>query len=313
MLLKVADDKQPDIDALELLLIRLDVDGATKARIDREIKNLRAGVQGEREAAYEIDFHYAKHPNRAVVHDLRLEVEGRVAQIDHLIIDRYLTIWVCETKHFAEGVGVNEHGEWVRFFGGRPDGIPSPIEQNRRHIAVLQDVFDRRLVDPKKRFGLTIKPRFKSVILVSNNARISRPKSKAGAAAVDGLDSVIKVEKLVSMILKDNDSRPLTVIGRVVSSDTIVRLGTDLAALHRPKGVDWAARFGLSTEPVAPVASVASAAAPKPRAARVCASCGVAVSYGVARYCEDHAKQFGGLIICMACQRRASGLSRPVS
>src|SRR5438552_9188590 len=100
MLLKVADDKQPDIDALELLLIRSGLDAATKAKIDREIKNVRAGAQGEREAAHEIDFHYAKHPNRAVIHDLRLEVEGRVAQIDHLIIDRYLTIWVCESKHF---------------------------------------------------------------------------------------------------------------------------------------------------------------------------------------------------------------------
>jgi len=188
MLIKAADDKQPQIDALEALLTRPDVDVATKTQIDRELKTIRAGARGERDAAYEIDFHYATNPNRAVIHDLRLEVDGRVAQIDHLIIDRYLTIWVCESKHFAEGVGVNEHGEWVRFFGGRPSGIPSPIDQNRRHIAVLEEVFDRKLVDPKKRLGVTIKPRFKSVILVSNNARITRPRSKAAAAAADGLD-----------------------------------------------------------------------------------------------------------------------------
>jgi hypothetical protein len=304
MLLKVADDKQPDIDALELLLKRPDVAAATKATIDREIKNVRAGLRGERDAAYEIDFHYARHPNRAVIHDLRLEVEGRVAQIDHLIIDRYLTIWVCESKHFAEGVGVNDHGEWVRFYGGRPDGIPSPIDQNRRHIAVLQDVFDGKLVNPKKRFGLTIRPRFKSVILVSNNARISRPRTKAGAAAVEGLDSVIKVEKLVSMILKDNDARPMTIIGRVVSTDTIVRFGNDLAALHRPLTVDWTARFGLP-----PVVASASSSPPASSLsatdlARICVSCGAAVSVGVARYSEAHSERFGGRILCMPCQKK---------
>ena len=122
MRLKTADDRQPDIDALEALLTRPDIDASTRTQIDREIKTIRAGARGEREAAYEIDFHYAPNPNRAVIHDLRLEVDGRVAQIDHLIIDRCMTIWVCESKHFAEGVGVNEHGEWVRFFGGLPAG-----------------------------------------------------------------------------------------------------------------------------------------------------------------------------------------------
>src|SRR5689334_4071622 len=109
----------------------------------------------------QIDIDYAKSPNRAIVHDLRIELNGRVAQIDHLIIDRLLTIWVCESKHFAEGVGVNEHGEWVTFFGGGVRGIPSPIEQNRRHVAVLAEVFDRKVVEPKKRLGLTINPRFR--------------------------------------------------------------------------------------------------------------------------------------------------------
>jgi hypothetical protein len=303
LLLKAADDRQHDIDALEALADQTDVDAATRMQVDREIKMIRAGVRGERDAAYEIDFHYAKHPNRAVIHDLRLEVEGRVAQIDHLIVDRYLTIWVCESKHFAEGVGVNEHGEWVRFFGGRPDGIPSPIDQNRRHIAVLQEVFDRKLVDPKKRLGVTIKPRFKSVILVSNNARISRPEAKAAAAAVDGLDSVIKVEKLESMVTKDIDARSLAILARVVSSDTIARLATDLVALHRPTTVDWAARFGLPALTAATAASPAPSPRPTTRSARVCASCGASVSYGVARFSEDHAERFGGRILCMSCQK----------
>ena len=94
-------------------------------------------MSGERDAAYAIEFHYGANKNRMTIHDLRIELDGRVAQIDHLIINRLLDIWVCESKHFSEGVAVDEHGEWVAFYDHRPYGIPSPVEQNRRHIAVL--------------------------------------------------------------------------------------------------------------------------------------------------------------------------------
>ena len=239
--------------------------------------------------------------NRAVIHDLRLEVDGRVAQVDHLIIDRLLTIWVCESKHFAGGVGVNDHGEWVTFFGGRPNGIPSPIDQNRRHVAVLHDVFERKLVEPKKRLGMTIKPQFKSVILVSNNARISRPKTKAAAAAVDELDSVMKVEKLQAAIDRDAESRSVTAMARVVSSETIERLARDLVALHRPIRMDWAARFGLTSRPIPPLSTSARPASPRPK--RTCESCGASISDGVARYSAEHGERFGGRILCMSCQK----------
>ena len=89
----------------------------------------------------------------------RLEVDGRVAQIDHLIVNRFLHVWVCESKHFSEGVAVDEFGEWTGFSHGRPYGIGSPIEQNRKHIAVLNDAFRQRLVQPPKRLGFTLTPK----------------------------------------------------------------------------------------------------------------------------------------------------------
>ncbi len=69
----------------------------------------------------------------AVIHDLRLDIEGQVAQIDHLVISRMLEVFVCESKSYSGGVKVNEFGEWITFRDRRPVGIPSPIEQNRRH------------------------------------------------------------------------------------------------------------------------------------------------------------------------------------
>lgn len=142
---------------------------------------MRAGAKGEAEAAYEIDFHHRASTRWAVIHDLRLEHKGRVAQIDHLLISRSLDIWVCESKHFAEGVAVNEQGEFIAFYAGRAVGVPSPFEQNRKHIALLREVLDSERVNLPKRLGLAIKPSLESVVLVSKNARI-------GQAATDGAD-----------------------------------------------------------------------------------------------------------------------------
>lgn len=145
MEIKVADDKQPQIEALTALLARTDLDAPTRKRIDQEIWNIRTGAKGEREAAYEIEFHCRNNRNVMTIHDLRIECDGRVAQIDHLVITRLFEIWVCESKWFSEGVSINDHAEWVAYYGSKPRGIASPIEQNKRHIAVLNDVFARGL------------------------------------------------------------------------------------------------------------------------------------------------------------------------
>ena len=67
-----------------------------------------------------------------IIHDFRIECDGRTAQIDHLIINRFLDIWVCESKHFSEGITINEHGECSAFYDSKPYGVPSPIEQNKK-------------------------------------------------------------------------------------------------------------------------------------------------------------------------------------
>jgi hypothetical protein len=205
MLIKSADDKQPQLEALAALLARSDLGPETRRRIEQELRSVRSGIVGERDAAYQIDFDFGPTPNWMVVHDLRLEVDGRVAQIDHLLLGRTFDLWVCESKHFAQGVGVNEHGEWTAYYGREGRGIPSPVEQNRRHTAVLKDVFSNGLVWMPSRLGIRVRPSIQSLILISTDARISRPKGKA-ARKVDGLHSVIKADQLRRTIEKLDDA-----------------------------------------------------------------------------------------------------------
>ena len=165
MLIKAADDKTKDIETLKALAARPDASTDTRKRIEQEIRNIQSGIKGEAEAAYEIEFYYGAAKNWMALHDLRLECEGRVAQIDHLLINRFLEIYVCESKRFAEGIAVNEQGEFAAFYGGKAYGVPSPVEQNKRHMAVLESVFKSGQVVPPKRLGITLSPTLNGLII----------------------------------------------------------------------------------------------------------------------------------------------------
>jgi hypothetical protein len=79
----------------------------------------------------------SQRPDATADQRKRIECDGRVAQIDHLLINRVLEFYVCESKRFGEGIAINDQGEFTAFYNGRACGVPSPLGQNRRHIAVL--------------------------------------------------------------------------------------------------------------------------------------------------------------------------------
>ena len=90
MLIKEADSRQSDLDELNALLALPHVNADTKQQIRQEIRNIQSGIKGETDAAFQINFHYENSHKWAVIHDLRLEFEGHAAQIDHLLINRFL-------------------------------------------------------------------------------------------------------------------------------------------------------------------------------------------------------------------------------
>lgn len=117
---------------MKRLIARVDCKAETKKRMEPEVRNILAGIRGGQEAAYEMKVHWGESKNWMIIHVLRIEHGGLAAQIDHLLINRFLEMWVCESKHFSEGIGINKHGEFAAFFGGKPYGVPSPIEQNAK-------------------------------------------------------------------------------------------------------------------------------------------------------------------------------------
>ena len=268
------------------------------------------------DAAFQINFHYENSHKWAVIHDLRLEFEGHAAQIDHLLINRFLEIYVCESKRFAEGIGFNEHGEFYRYSQGKPYAIESPIEQNNRHILLLKRLFDSGEIDLPTRLGFRIKPSLHSLILIANTSAIRRPKN---SKKVDGMDRIIKVEQLVKRrdqdLKEENFLHTFSSVNKLISTETLQNFAENLADLHTPAKKDWKARFGIRDMPpeqTPPPANIpqkqpappAATAEPAKPMRLFCADCKKTVSQNVADFCWNNKARFHGRVYCFDCHRK---------
>lgn len=240
MILKVADDKSSLIHQLEKLLTSAPAE--LKPRIEVELRNIRSGLKAEQEAAYLIDFDFGKSTSTLVIHDLRLVVDGRVAQIDHLLIHRTLNVFVLETKHLHAGMKITENGEFMCWNAFKKcfEGMPSPFAQNERHISVLKDVFAR--VEIPSKLGVRISPSFHSYVLISPKARIDRPRKF-------DTSHIVKADMLGATLDRFFDKAGvldvISGLARIQSQDSLEELGRKLVRMHRPASIDYAAKFGV--------------------------------------------------------------------
>lgn len=248
MLIKKFEEKPEALALLASLLA--EAEGATRKEIEKEIRFVRAGIAAEKESAYYIDFEFGAAKNWAVIHDLRLEVAGRVAQIDHLIINRVMEVFVLESKSVHSGIKITEDGEFLRWVDWKKtyEGMASPLTQNDRHIAVLADAMKQ--IELPTRLGLRLEPTFESYVLLSPKARIDRPKKF-------DTSRIIKSDEFVKTMQKkfdENVGKAFISIAKVISQETLESLGHQIAALHLPIQIDYPAKFGLPAARAQPIA-----------------------------------------------------------
>lgn len=226
--------------------------------ITNEISNILKGVQGEKDTAYHINFDFNPGKNWAVIHDLRVEHKRRTAQIDHILMNRFLQVWICETKYFSQGFSFNDLGEFISFYGKKPVPIASPLEKNRRHISVFDNLVKDKVIDMPKRLGLSLKPDIGSRIVVSTNASITRPETHVENRMDKGKKS----------------QTPFRVFGQ----QTLKRIATQMASHHTPDCTDWHGKFVLS----------------KPALHRNCPKCGEGMIIRTASKGKNVGNQFWG-------------------
>jgi len=299
MLIKKRDPKQAEIEELTTLLSE-PIPEDKKFLVERELRCIKIGIQGETDAAYFIDFHFAPSKNWTVMHDLRLEHQGRVAQIDHLLINRFFHVYVLETKNFSYGVKITGTGEFLVNHKNRYFSIESPIEQNKRHLIILEEIFKQYDVMPK-RLGITIIPTFKSYILVSPKSRVIRPPREDFDTGM-----VIKADTLRTQIDKDVDNmNPLSVLAaasKIVSGETIKEMSERLASVHRPMRIDYRKRFGIDSSVPSQTTITLMPNAHHPKGF-YCSKCKKGITEKVAKFCWDNKQRFCGKAYCFNCQK----------
>ena len=326
MLIKSPDDKKKRLRLLEELRSSDRLDERQKEWLREEYWHLKPGDKGERDAAHYLDMSFSDSKNHAVLHDLRLEADGQIAQIDHLIVNRMLYFYLLETKTYKGSLHINEQGEFmVEYSGERCYGIESPLEQSRRHEMVLKKVLER--------LGITgragTEPTFIHVVMVHPKAIIHRPPT-------DKFDTsmVIKADQFATWHAKFVDKLGIaTMLPGMVNlrgRNTVMEWGEKLKGEHRPSNPlelpDFMKPKAIAptrphaspkTSPVAPVrARVAPGKADTPQtptsqllarsdAKPVCVTCGKSLTPRVAKFCLGKAEWFGGKLYCYDHQAAA--------
>lgn len=311
MLLKTADDKSKRLALLEDLQRSALLDARQKKWLREELMRLRKGIQGEKESAYFLDQYFKGGENHVVLHDLRFVVDGDVAQIDHLVINRGLGMYLLETKNYAGNLSINEHGEFTAQYDDDRFGIPSPIEQSRRHERVLRRLLERLDIGNRTGGGLD----FYHVVMMHPKAVIQRPPQEAFDTS-----NVIKADQFPSWHQQFVDkefgvAKAIKLAANMRSLDTIKEWGEKLKRQHRPANLlelppfmqprDATATPAAAVAPPAPQRSGATPAAhdvATPARRLICAHCGTKISFPEGKFCWNNPSRFGGQQYCRAHQ-----------
>ncbi|WP_295531065.1 nuclease-related domain-containing protein [uncultured Pseudacidovorax sp.] len=317
MLLKKADDKSKRVTLLMELQKSPLLDERQRSWLRDELEALRKGIDGERDAAFHLDSYFKDSATHVLMHDLRFEIEGDVAQIDHMLINRAFDIYLFETKNYGGNLSINSQGEFTASYGNRKFGVPSPLEQSRRHARVLDKLLDRLNIAPRTGSERT----YHHVVLMHPRAIIQRPPT----AAFD-TSAVIKADMISSWHGKFVDGFGVAKLMRVVVNlrhvETIREWAEMLIRQHRPadllrlppfmtprQGTSATAASAVAAPAMAPNHETATTAdraiepAQSSQARKlVCAHCGAKISFAEGRFCWNNAQRFGGLQYCRADQ-----------
>ncbi|MDH5426110.1 MAG: topoisomerase DNA-binding C4 zinc finger domain-containing protein [Gammaproteobacteria bacterium] len=292
MLIKEKDKNQQQVDYLTDLLER-DLPGDKKQLVERELRCIRCGDKGEKTSSYYLDFDFKLSKNWALIHDLRIEHNGDVAQIDHLLIGRMMDIYVIESKNFSSGVAISDDGDFSYFYNNRPCAIPSPIAQNDRHIKLL----DRFLTDNDlfpKRLGVAIKPVYRNIVLISPESRLSKPKK-----GLYDCSAVMKADKFSAYFagsLNYESMDSLISITKVISTQSLSSFAQTLAFSHEPIVFDFKAKFGISDQLQRDVPERL------PENDVSCPKCGKAMVRRVVKTGKNIGKEFWGCSVYPKCK-----------
>jgi len=197
------------------------------------------GYDAEKQMAYYLMRAFENDKLIHVINDLRLEKDGVVAQIDHLIIHRFGFL-IIESKSVTTEVSVNEHGEWVRYFNNKPKGMPSPVNQAIRQADLLKQLLIENNKDIMRKgiIGQASSGKLKYDVLVaiSDNGIIKRGKNTKLDEVLKADQITDKIQKTIENYERENKKLFSLKMNMHLSDESLTNISRFLYNSHKPLG-----------------------------------------------------------------------------
>lgn len=225
------------IKELENLLKEVNQD--LKTHIENDIKKLKYGAIGENNIYYELKNSFLP---MVCLHDLRIEYNDFVAQIDFVVITTK-HIYVIECKNLIGDITITKNGDFIRnkknSYGKviSKEGMYSPIVQNERHINILKELLKDKLEYKNKL------KRIESLVVTANPKTIIDKKY----APKEISDKIIRHDQLVNLISSVENNKK---IDWVFIEDDMMNISKCLIDHHKEIDIDYVSKYSLDNKEV---------------------------------------------------------------
>ena len=210
-----------------------------KTHIENDIKKLKYGAIGENNIYYELKNSFLP---MVCLHDLRIEYNDFVAQIDFVVITTK-HIYVIECKNLIGDITITKNGEFIRnkknSYGKviSKEGMYSPIVQNERHINILKELLKDKLEYKNKL------KRIESLVVIANPKTIIDKKY----APKEISDRIIRHDQLVNLISSVENNKK---IDWVFIEDDMMNISKCLIDHHKEIDIDYVSKYSLYNKEV---------------------------------------------------------------
>ncbi|MGG3873983.1 HRDC domain-containing protein [Brevibacillus laterosporus] len=223
----------PQLSALNELLNKV-ADGEKKDYIERDIKSLTYGLAGENNVYFELKNSFLPI---LCLHDVRVEYEDYVAQLDFVVISNKF-ICILETKKLSGNISIDQEGNFVRTIKLRYgkeiiEGIYSPVTQNARHIDIIKHVLSKEL-------KISNIPILSLVVMANPKTIINKYSCPAEIE-----NSIIKYDQIKATLEKYQNDKSNTYD---LAEKDMYAISNLLVRLHTPKEMDFVAKYRFSKD-----------------------------------------------------------------
>lgn len=201
----------------------------------------KAGDEAELEMAFYLRRYFADDPHVLVLHDVRLELDGDAAQMDHVLIHK-AGLTVVESKSVAGKVQMQADGQWLRWYQDRSSGMASPLVQASLQCEFLRKYLRKFARQPEVIDALAID----YLVAISSRGVFLPPKGQT-------VDAVCKAELVGERVRAQLSASP-----ELFPAPFRQVLGDYMCRMHTPRQPQPA------SQPASPMVAEARPAAPEP-------------------------------------------------